>query len=75
MSATLLVLSITAAKSSRANAGYTTAALTAPPSSRLRSQSAINVELADREEIRTGIERMQVVGLLRANHAPGHDPA
>ena len=36
----------------------------------------INAEAVSREEIRAGIERLQgLVGLLRANHAPGHDPA
>ena len=36
----------------------------------------IPVELVGREEIRAGGERLQAaVGLLRADHAPGHDPA
>ena len=36
----------------------------------------IPVELVGREEIRAGGERLQSpVGLLRAEHTPGHDPA
>ena len=36
----------------------------------------VPAELAGREEIRAGIERLQgSPGLLRANHPPGHHPA
>jgi hypothetical protein len=34
-----------------------------------------NVELVGREEIRAGSSGCESVGLLRANHARGHDPA
>ena len=34
----------------------------------------LNVEIVRRDEIRAGIERMQFVGLLRADSASGHHP-